>query len=302
MEHKWLRKLIGEGSLEYSEELEQNALKFNLPVRRENSRLVLQSPIELLVPEQIKSRCSRELDIEVLWSIDSTNSHLMKKANEPLDGYRICLAEQQVSGRGRRGRSWISPFGSNLYMSVARKFPRSGADLEGLSIVVGIEIAKVLKLSGVDDVGLKWPNDVILQGGKVAGILVEIGPPTEDSFYVVVGIGVNTRLSREDSLQIDQPHSTLEGVVDFSRNNLAGDIIQNVVSGLERFVEHGFAPFASEWDEYNLFRGKQVIVHLGDTIVEGEDAGIDARGNFRLSTENGVKTFNAGEISLRGAT
>lgn len=302
MEHKWLRKLIGEGSLEYSEELEQKALEFNLPVRRENSRLVLQSPIELLVPEQIKCRFSRELDIEVLWSIDSTNSYLMKKAGDPLDGYRICLAEQQVSGRGRRGRSWISPFGSNLYMSVARKFPRSGSDLEGLSIVVGIEIAKVLKLSGVDGVGLKWPNDVILQGGKVAGILVEIGPPTEDSFYVVVGIGVNTRLSKEDGLQIDQPHSTLEGVADLSRNSLAGDIIQNVVSGLERFVQYGFASFASEWDEYNLFRGKQVIVHLGDKMVEGKDAGIDARGNFLLSTNSGLKTFNAGEISLRGAS
>tara|TARA_B100000029_G_scaffold332972_1_gene325136 strand:+ start:149 stop:1057 length:909 start_codon:yes stop_codon:yes gene_type:complete len=300
MEYKKLKALVDQGSLEYSQYLEQAALALGLAVEREDSILVLKTPIELLLPEQIKSRVTRDLKLEVLWNVDSTNTYLMNKANEHLSGYRVCLAEQQESGRGRRGRTWISPFGSNLYLSIARKFPKIGSGLGGLSLVVGMQVAKALKLNGVDDVGLKWPNDIILYQGKVAGILVEVGPTVDDNSYVVVGIGINTRLTQEDGLRIDQPHSTLEGIVDLSRNDLAGDIVENVTLGLERFAQCGFAPFVEEWSEYNLFSGKQVTVHLGDKIIEGIDAGIDESGNLRLQTDDGTRTFNSGEISLRG--
>ena len=300
MEYTNLKALVDQGSLEYSAYLEQAALALGLAVEREDSMLVLKTPIELLLPEQIKSRITRDLKLEVLWTVDSTNTYLMSKSKEQLSGYRVCLAEHQESGRGRRGRTWISPFGSNLYLSVARKFPKIGSDLSGLSLVVGMQVIKALKLNGVDDVGLKWPNDIILYQGKLAGILVEVGPPLEDNFYVVIGIGINTRLSKEDGLRIDQQHSTLEGLVDLSRNDLAGDIVENMIAGLERFVQYGFAPFAEEWNEYNLFSGKQVTVHLGDKTIQGIDAGIDESGNFQLQTDDGTRIFNAGEISLRG--
>ena len=112
-------------------------------------------------------------------------------------------------------------------MSLARRFTRESTDLGGLSLAVGVQVVKALKAYGVAGVGLKWPNDVMLDQGKLAGILVEVGPPINHHTHTVIGIGLNTRLSKEDRLKIDQPPGTLEGM-DLSRNELAGQVLNSV--------------------------------------------------------------------------
>lgn len=263
------------------------------------SQLVSGSGVELLDADRIKGILSRDdVDLEVLWSTKSTNTYLMGMSAEHFSGYKVCLAEQQQAGRGRRGRSWISPFGTNLYMSLARRFARDSTDLGGLSLAVGVQVVKALKAFGVAGVGLKWPNDVMLDQGKLAGILVEVGPPINHHTHTVIGIGLNIHLSREDRLKIDQPPGSLEGM-DLSRNELAGQVLNSVIIGLDRFAEKGFSAFYREWDIYNLYRGKEVIVHLGEQRINGVDAGVDTSGNLLLNTVDGVRVCNAGEVSLR---
>ena len=225
----------------------------------------------------------------------------MRSSAKPFKGYRVCLAEYQERGRGRRGRRWISSFGRNLCISIARKYPQTNMGLGGLSLAVCIQLAKTLKQKGVANLGLKWPNDVLLDYTKLAGILVEIGPALGAGLYVVVGIGVNLDLTSKDSLQIEQPHNDLHDVLDFSRNILAGEIIHNVISGLDIFSQVGFTAFAKEWQEHNLFRDRVISVHIADSVVTGTDAGVDGAGNLLLLTDEGLKSFNAGEVSLRGS-
>ncbi|MDG2070936.1 MAG: biotin--[acetyl-CoA-carboxylase] ligase [Pseudomonadales bacterium] len=298
MEQKLLTQLIQTGCQEYTHALEEQAQAYGIPVVREQNKLRLTSSIELLSEEKIRSTLKRPVNLELFWSIGSTNSHLMNSTDR-FAGYRVCLAEQQTAGRGRRGRTWVSPFGDNLYISIARRFKRSITDLGGLSLAVGMQVVKELRRCGVQHIGVKWPNDIILGQGKLAGILVEIGAPVADEFNVVVGIGVNTRFRGEDAKLIDQPFSTLEGIVDLSRNDLAGNIVNCVLEGLDVFALDGFDSFYPEWDMLNLYAGQPVFVSLGDSVIRGQDAGIDHGGNFRLKTDDGIRIFNAGEISLR---
>jgi len=301
MRYRKLERLIAIGRTTYSEEIEKEAVLAGLKVAREGSFLVLESLVELLDVAKIRNQLTHsQIDLEVLWSVDSTNSHLIRELGKPFEGYRVCLAEHQESGRGRRGRKWVSPFGRNLYISLARMFPHSEKGLGGLSLAVGIQLAKTLKQKKIDNLGLKWPNDLLLDNGKLAGILVEIGPVCGPYVYVVVGIGVNLELTREDSLQIEQPHADLRGVFEFSRNLLAGDIIQNVISGLDMFSDVGFSAFIKEWDEHNLFRDKEVLIHMAESVVTGIDSGVDESGNLLLTTDAGLRSFNSGEVSLRG--
>ncbi|MFL2529616.1 MAG: biotin--[acetyl-CoA-carboxylase] ligase [Candidatus Azotimanducaceae bacterium] len=301
-ERQVIKTLISNGSVEYSAKIEDEASMLGLNTVKDGSLLVLQSPIELLDSDKIKTQLTHSaLDLEILWTVDSTNSYLMRSSAKPFKGYRVCLAEYQERGRGRRGRRWISSFGRNLCISIARKYPQTNMGLGGLSLAVGIQLAKTLKQKGVANLGLKWPNDVLLDYTKLAGILVEIGPALGAGLYVVVGIGVNLDLTSKDSLQIEQPHNDLHDVLDFSRNILAGEIIHNVISGLDIFSQVGFTAFAKEWQEHNLFRDRVISVHIADSVVTGTDAGVDGAGNLLLLTDEGLKSFNAGEVSLRGS-
>ena len=124
------------------------AVLLGLNVRRKGSELLLDSPIELLDSAKISNQINyAPLDLEVLWTVDSTNSYLMRRLGAPPKGYVVCLAEHQEKGRGRRGRQWVSPFGRNLYISIARVLSQVERGLDGLSLAVGIQLAKTLKHS-----------------------------------------------------------------------------------------------------------------------------------------------------------
>lgn len=280
----------------------QSLQQLGLKVHEDGTEVRLAKSLELLDAESIRaSLADRILPIsclEVHWSIDSTNNHLMSKTGKEGFHGSVCLAERQISGRGRRGRTWVSPFGRNIYLSIGWNVPRTSS-VAGLSLVMGMQVVRSLRSSGVVDAGLKWPNDVLLGGGKLSGILIELAAPAKKKQSVVVGVGVNLQLEQDEAAAIDQPWSSASEVLDISRNELVCLLIRNLTTELARFSLTGFRPYQHLWNDFNLYLGKAVLILKGDGVVEGIDRGVDEVGNLKLETVAGIQTFNAGEVSLR---
>ena len=251
-----------------------------------------------LIFEEIGAQQSR-IDLEIHRTIGSTNDLVLQRLEEPGDALFVCLSEMQSAGKGRRGRNWISPFGQNIYLSVGTFLKLPPASLGGLSIVAGIQVVDVLRGFGLKDVGLKWPNDVLMGMGKLAGILVELKAAEKRGTGVVVGIGINLAITPEDASKIDQAWSHVSGQLEISRNALAGRLIERIVVALDEFRQEGFGPFTHRWADYNLFAGEQVTVLRGDEKITGIDRGIDPSGHLVLETESGRSIFNSGEVSVR---
>ena len=173
--------------------------------------------------------------------------------------------------------------------------------LEGFAgsvcLVVGLAVARAIEASGGGAVQLKWPNDVLKDRAKVAGILVELGGVQSGQRSVVAGIGVNLNLSEADASSIDQPWQALK--VD-SRNQLIGQLINHLTRDFKVFAAEGFAPFRAQWMAHDAFKDEQVRVLLGENSIPGRNRGVDEAGNLLVETDQGLQHFNAGEVSLRG--
>ena len=167
----------------------------------------LASPIDLLDSSKIKGNLSASAkllvsDVQVFGSVTSTNDIAMKHAEaQGRPGY-VCVAEQQTAGRGRRGRPWVSPYGTNIYLSLVWDFFDGAAALEGLSLAVGVVVANALKAKGLAGVELKWPNDVLVEGAKLGGILLEMTGDPSGHCQVVLGVGINTSVSKKTELKL----------------------------------------------------------------------------------------------------
>jgi len=269
----------------------------------------LPAPLELLDPQRILTALSPEAQakiqrLEIHDNIDSTNSRLMREAAEGAPSGTLCLAERQTAGRGRLGRGWVSPFGANLYLSLLWRFPFGPTGMAGLSLAAGAAVADALRAAGADDIALKWPNDVLWQRRKLAGLLLEVAGEAHGPAYVVAGVGVNTHLEPDQGAAIDRPWVDLDQVLGrgtCSRNALAAGVAGALISAMERFAREGLTPFLAAWERYDLYRGEQVEVQWGRQRVRGTHLGLDAQGALRLDTGTGIETFQAGEVSLRPA-
>ncbi len=234
--------------------------------------------------------------------IDSTNSWLLEQADPEAPCGTVCLSEQQTAGRGRRGRSWISPFGSNIYLSILWRYALAPVQLSGLSLAAGLAVVRALAQLGIRGMGLKWPNDVIADGRKLAGLLLEVMGEADGPSLVVVGVGVNVRMSERQGADIDQPWidvARLGGAQDCSRNRLAALLIENLVMMLRAFETQGLKPLLDEWRRYDLLHGKRVTLISGGRSVEGIHRGVDAQGALLLAQGDAIRAYHAGEISLR---
>lgn len=240
--------------------------------------------------------------LEVHPVLDSTNRYLMAGAQAEWPSGIVCLAEQQTAGRGRQGRSWLTPFGASVACSLLWRFAAPPAALSGLSLATGIAIARALERSGVTEVGLKWPNDVWWRARKLGGILLESGGTSGD-FYVVAGIGVNIALPRQEAAVIDQPWVDLQEILDgepISRNWLAAALVSELIETFIRFEQGGFTGLTADWARFDQVKGRQVSLHLPNATLTGVARGVDATGALLLETANGeVKPYIGGEISLR---
>lgn len=239
--------------------------------------------------------------LELFDVIASTNDIMLDHAKKGVASGAVCLAEQQTAGRGRRGRNWASPYGRNIYLSCLWHFYQGAATLEGLSLAVGVAVAKALKASGVPAVQLKWPNDVLIGGAKVAGVLLEMTGDASGHCQVVVGIGVNLAMSAQAAAFIDQAWTDVSssgGQV--ARNQFVALLLNDLLPMLANFQQRGFEPIKAEWEALDAFRDQPVKLTTAATVIEGIARGLDISGGLLLETTEGVRVLKGGELSLRG--
>jgi BirA family biotin operon repressor/biotin-[acetyl-CoA-carboxylase] ligase len=248
--------------------------------------------------ELINAGSSAVTAIVIHAELDSTNRWLLAQADVHA---RVCLAERQTDGRGRRGRIWVSPFAANVYLSMGWRFDCGPAVLGGLSLAVGVAVIRALSSLGVEGLGLKWPNDVFVGGAKLGGILLELRGETDGPSEVVIGIGINLNMPVADAVAIDQTWTdinTVKGPV--SRNQLVAALLVALEKQLSLFASHGFEAVHAEWQAMDIFRGCEVVLDTQREQVRGVVRGVDNNGALLLECADGLRRFNAGEVSLRG--
>lgn len=243
--------------------------------------------------------------VDIHFSLGSTNTEAMNKASNGFESYLV-MTEHQSQGRGRRGRSWISPFGHNLYMSMLWPFQGGIAALEGLSLVCALAVKRALLRQSYNAVGVKWPNDVLFERQKLAGILLEVSGDVSGPCKVVIGIGLNIDMPLLAGRAIDQPFSDLKAIRDepVDRNRLASILVSELVALVRIFQTDGFKPFQEEWQLADVYLGQAVEVHSGQHVQPGICRGVDEVGRLILETTEGFKHIAGGEVmpSLRPAT
>lgn len=240
--------------------------------------------------------------IDIHFSVGSTNTEAMSKSVSGYGSY-IVMTEHQSSGRGRRGRSWISPFGHNLYMSMLWSFQGGIAALEGLSLICALAVKRALLRLSYGAVGVKWPNDVLFDRQKLAGILLEVSGDVSGPCKVVIGVGLNVDMPLLAGRSIDQPFSDLKAIRDeaVDRNRLASVLISELVAVIGVFQESGFTSFREEWQDADVYLGQAVEIQSGSHVQSGICAGVDDVGRLLLETPDGVQRIAGGEVmpSLR---
>jgi BirA family biotin operon repressor/biotin-[acetyl-CoA-carboxylase] ligase len=260
-----------------------------------------------LDPGAVRSQISTDIEVrvgslDIFQEIDSTSDYLKRSALDGKSGaVGVCMAEWQRVGRGRRGRRWISPYGANLYLSIATQLGERTLASGGVSLAIAIAIAGSLQACGVEGTGLKWPNDIFYRGRKLAGILLDVMGESGGPYRMIVGVGVNCRMSAGAARGIDQPWTDLsQAGVDVDRNRLAGMIIENVVRTLDLFNERGLPAFLQEWERLDLVSGRTVeLHHEREPMIKGVARGIDERGALLIEHNGVTRSYTAGEVSIR---
>lgn len=246
--------------------------------------------------------------VDVALSVDSTNRRVAEAIFERGEAAQACLAEIQSAGRGRRGRSWVAPFGSGICFSMGWTFPEVPPSFSALGLAVGVAAIRALRRFGAAGVGLKWPNDLVWQRRKLGGILIEMRGETAGPAHVVIGIGINMKMPSDARLRLAEQHAVLVADVHEilktrtpSRNALVAALIDELVGMLEIFSQQGFAAFISEWSELDTLADAPVRVLSGNESVTGIARGVQRDGSLLVEVQGELRTFISGEVSLRAA-
>ncbi|WP_460034420.1 biotin--[acetyl-CoA-carboxylase] ligase [Methylothermus subterraneus] len=265
----------------------------------------LARPLELLDQErilaalQIPAGCPEPV-VEIHACLPSTNTYLLKTAaGRPCAS--VCLAEAQTQGKGRLGRAWASPFGYNVYLSVLWRFER-GESLSGLSLAAGVVAASGLAALGFPELALKWPNDILWQGRKLGGILVEAVGEPHGPCVAVVGLGINLWLAPSASSAIDQPWVdgwTILGEALPSRNRIVAELLGRLLALLHGYSSSGLAPWLEDWRRLNCVLGRKVKVSQADFTYEATAVDVTEEGFLVLQRGDRRQVLAAGEVSLR---
>lgn len=277
----------------------------------------LTKPLELLNTEKITAglnEFARETVqsedsalLELHDQLDSTNDYLLGRAQQGAAAGTVCFAEHQMAGKGRRGRRWISPFGSNIYLSILWRFTQGSAALAGLSLAMGVAVLRALRehcsfLMSRINIGLKWPNDIVSQDKKLGGILIEVSGESDGLCTAVVGLGLNLHVPKSAGEHINQAWTDLTQLTqkkNLARNQLAATLLNHCLPVLADFEQIGLHPYLEEWRGYDCLLNKTATVLVGGKIIEGIVRGIDDNGLLRLERADGVvQTFASGELSF----
>ena len=270
----------------------------------------LAQPLDLLEADAIlraMPAAARDhvVQLDVAWSLPSTNSALLE-ADTPMGGCAVLLAERQTGGRGRRGRVWSSPLAAHVYLSLARRFEGGLARLSGLSLVAGVACCEALHALGFAQVGLKWPNDLVVADGaglrKLGGVLVEGAGETAGAARAVVGIGLNVRMPAASAAGIDQPWIDLVALDQDvpSRNRIVARLLEHLLPALEAFDADGLAPFLPRHAAHDVLAGRVVRVHDAHATWEATALGVADDGALRVRAGDGSeRRVHAGDVSVR---
>ena len=273
----------------------------------------LANAIELLDKERIFSgldAAAKKIlaSFEIKTVLDSTNHYLMQQDVRQSECGHVVLAEMQTAGRGRRGKTWVSPFAQNIYLSLLWHFDNSAINLSGVSLAVGVAVINVLQQKGVQDLALKWPNDIYWQGRKLGGILLELKGEAAGPCSMVVGLGLNVDMSREAADDIDQAWVDLNTISQqsnsaslnkISRNNMISELLMELLPTMQRYAQHGLKPFRSQWQQNDMLKDKSVTLLLPQQQRTGIARGIDEQGALLFESEGKLEAVYAGEVSLR---
>jgi BirA family biotin operon repressor/biotin-[acetyl-CoA-carboxylase] ligase len=256
------------------------------------------------------SPASRELmqPLDVLLTVDSTNRYVAEHAANPPGTTHVCVAEIQNAGRGRRGRSWVAPFGCGVCMSLGWQFVEAPPTFSALSLAVGVAAVHAFQRLGIEGVGLKWPNDLIWQQRKLGGILIEMRGESAGPAQVVIGIGINMRMPAQVRLMLAEQQAALISDVHEimrdrtpPRNAVIAMLVEEVTRMLQTFGTKGFEPFVEEWHKLDTLADAPVRVMSGAETTFGRARGVDVDGTLLLDVDGELRRFASGEVSLRAA-
>ncbi|MGV3582561.1 MAG: bifunctional biotin--[acetyl-CoA-carboxylase] ligase/biotin operon repressor BirA [Methylophilus sp.] len=242
-------------------------------------------------------------DLQILDEVGSTNTYLMQRAVKGAAHATCVVAHIQTQGKGRRGRTWVSKLGASLTFSLLWRFQCGAVALSGLSLAVGVALIRAMHDLGVQGVQLKWPNDVLVDGKKLAGILIELQGDMEGPSAAVIGVGINLNLPKEVLKNIDQPAVDLSSVhhQPINQSVLLGTLLKHFSNVLKDFEQQGFVAVREEWLSYDAYQNKTVRMLMPNgTEVLGVAESVAEDGILMVKTALGLQRFSAGEISLRG--
>ena len=244
--------------------------------------------------------------IDAAWSLPSTNTALLDRPNPPPGVSEVLVAEYQSAGRGRRGRTWVAPPGGAICLSFSWTFREVPRDLAGLGLVIGVCARRALSQLGAREVALKWPNDLLVGGRKLAGVLIELRAETQGPACVVVGIGMNVALAAATLKKIAATGAAATdlagaGLAGVPRNAVIAAVLSSCIAGLHEFERQALKPFIADWGKADALHGKPVDVASPQGVVTGLASGIDVHGALLLDTPSGVLRFVSGDVSVRAA-
>lgn len=240
-------------------------------------------------------------ELRIFQQVDSTNDVAMDLARHGSANGCLILAEMQTAGKGRRGRSWVSPYGRNIYLSIVYHFSGGAGVVQGLSLAVGVVVVQVLQNLGVRDLALKWPNDILWRGKKLGGILLEISGDPAGSFDVIVGLGINVNMYGREGRAIEQEWTTLADITGerVDRNFLSASLANSLLPMLAAYEVNGFAAYRNAWQGLDSCFEQAVVLIAGDEKISGIAKGVTEHGALCIETKAGLSEYSGGEISLR---
>ncbi|MBS1270680.1 MAG: Bifunctional ligase/repressor BirA [Gammaproteobacteria bacterium] len=287
----------------------QALVERGLPIHRVPGRgYRLADGVVLLDERAITSRLSpraRALlgGIKILEEVDSTNAELLRTMESHPMNCRVCLAEKQTAGRGRRGRRWLASPYRDLMMSIGIEYPQWPERLPSLGLVTGLTMIKALECFGAQGLMLKWPNDVLHEFKKLCGVLLDVTGEAHGPCRVIVGIGLNVSMSSNQSWSIGQDWVDLATITGqaVNRNAIAAQALNLLLPVFQSFPSDGFDPYLSDWRRVDALKSRAVTIHAADgTMIDGTAAGIDESGRLWVTRDHGAVTaFSQGDVTVR---
>jgi BirA family biotin operon repressor/biotin-[acetyl-CoA-carboxylase] ligase len=265
----------------------------------------LRQPLLLLDPQKIKKRIATTADVKhnfalsVFEEIDSTNNYLKKLT--PDQKIQICVSEQQQQGRGRLNRYWHSPFAQNIYYSCRIPLQKDISELGGLSLVVSLAIMNTLQTVVAEGLAIKWPNDIVCQGKKLAGCLLEVTAESHGYCYLIIGIGINVNMLKPTEA-ITQSWTSLQQITGeyWDRNPLIAELTIQLLRLIEEFSITGLQSFLITWSEHDYLAGKTLTLINHGIETTGVAVGINEQGYLLLKDPEGVvKPYASGDTSVK---